>query len=56
MDIEDERLVIELSNVNVQALMPLLTSSTLLLCLAIAAVGTSFCLIKLAHRHWRTPR
>jgi hypothetical protein len=53
MDINDELAIIEVSNVNVQALVPLLTSNTILICLTIAAVGTSFCMLKLAHRHWK---
>lgn len=53
MELEDEIIAIEATGLNAQAAVPLLLGNPLLMALAIALVGTAFCLAKSWHRHRR---
>lgn len=53
MELEDELVALEAAGVNVQAVVPLITTNPVIMALTIAAVGTTFCVAKSWHRHRR---
>lgn len=53
MELEDEVIAIEVVGLNAQAAVPLLLGTPLLMAMAVALVGTAFCLAKSWHRHRR---